>query len=147
MTPLQFLVLWLLLHGRKSGRGLREELGSRGAGMGRAAFSQMIRRMAAARLVRSDFVAEDVAGRSIRYCVYQATQQGLDRWRDARGFYAGLEEPPGTEGRLFDKAIQRREDQEFQDEFTRLAMAYARAKHEQNQRKRMEEAKRAPGRR
>jgi hypothetical protein len=39
MTPLQFLAL-------------REELEARGAGMGRAAFSQMIRRMAAARLVR-----------------------------------------------------------------------------------------------
>jgi hypothetical protein len=49
MTPLQFLALRLLFDGRKSGRALREELEARGAGMGRAAFSQTIRRMAAAR--------------------------------------------------------------------------------------------------
>ena len=145
MTPLQFLVLWLLFQGRKSGRALRAELEARGARMGRAAFSQMIRRMAAARLVRSDFVADDHAGRPIRYCVYQATEKGLDAWRVARAFYARLPEPP--DAHLFDEAIQRREGEEFHDEFVRLAMAYVRGKHEQNERKRMEDAKRNPGRR
>lgn len=62
LTPLQFLVIRLLLDGRKTGRELRRELGSWGAAMSKAAFSQMMHRLQVAGLVRSDRVGEDSAG-------------------------------------------------------------------------------------
>jgi hypothetical protein len=126
LTPLQFLVIRLLLDGRKTGRQLRRELGSWGAGMSKPAFSQMMRRLQVASLVRSDSVCEDSAGPPQRYCVYQARVKGLKRWRAASDFYARLQEPPGAEEHLFDETIQRREDQEFEDEIVRLGMACAR---------------------
>jgi hypothetical protein len=102
LTPLQFLVIWLLLEGRKSGRELRGLLDWWGAGMSRPAFSQMMRRLESARLVRRDRVADDSgAGSPVRYCVYQARPNALQRWR-AAAFYARLEEPPGAEQHLFD---------------------------------------------
>jgi DNA-binding HxlR family transcriptional regulator len=103
LTPLQFLVIWLLLEGRKSGRELRGLLDWWGAGMSRPAFSQMMRRLESARLVRRDRVADDSgAGSPVRYCVYQARPNALQRWRAAAAFYARLEEPPGAEQHLFD---------------------------------------------
>jgi DNA-binding PadR family transcriptional regulator len=126
LTPLQFLVIWLLLDGRKTGRELRRELGAWGAGMSKPAFSQMMRRLQVASLVRSDSVSEDSAGPPQRYCVYQARVNGLKRWRAASDFYARLQEPPGAEQHLFDETIQRREDQEFEAEIVRLGMAIAR---------------------
>jgi len=141
LTPLQYLVIWLLLAGRKSGRELRRELGSWGAGMSNAAFSQMMRRLQVAGLVRSDRVSEDSAGPPQRYCVYQARVKGLQRWRAACHFYARLKEPPGAQQHLFDEAIQRREDQKFQDDLVRLGMACARGEQTLAERKRHEESR------
>jgi DNA-binding HxlR family transcriptional regulator len=142
LTPLQFLVIRLLLDGRKTGRKLRRELGSWGAGTSKAAFSQMMRRLQFAGLVRSDRVSEDSAGPPVRYCVYQARAKGLKRWRAASDFYARLKEPPGAEEHLFDEAIERREGQEFEDEFVRLTMGYLRGKQILAERQRREESRR-----
>jgi len=109
LTPLQFLVIWLLLDGRKSGRELRRQLGSCGAAMSQPAFSQMMRRLEFARLVRNDSVSEPSAGPLKRHCVYQARRRALKRWRAASAFYARLQEPPGARQHLFDDAVQRRE--------------------------------------
>jgi len=141
LTPLQFLVIWLLLDGRKTGRELRRQLASWGAATSKPAFSQMIRRLESARLVRSDRVCEE-PGPALHYCVYQARLKGIQRWRAARAFYARLQEPPGAEQHLFDEAIQRREDQEFQDEFVRLGMACARGEGILAERERHEESRR-----
>ena len=127
LTPLQFLVIRLLLDGRKTGRGLRRQLGSWGAEMSKAAFSQLMRRLEFAGLVRNDRVTEDSPGPPKRHCVYQARVQGLKRWRAARDFYARLTEPPGAEEHLFDEAIQRRQDRYFEKELLRATMACARA--------------------
>jgi len=125
LTPRQYLVIWLLLDGRKSGRELRRQLASCGARMSKPAFSQLMCRLQFARLVRSDRVCDDPAGAPVHHCVYQARPKALRRWRAARAFYARLQEPPGAEAHLFDESIQRREDQQFQDEFVRLGMACA----------------------
>ncbi len=129
LTPLQFLVIRLLLDGRTSGRKLRRELGRWGAGMSKPAFSQMMRRLQVAGLVRSDRVSQDSAGLPIRYCVYQARLEGLKRWRAAADFYARLEEPPGAEKHLFDETIQQREDRAFADDFVRLGLDIDWGKH------------------
>jgi len=127
LTPLQFLVIWFLLGGRKTGRTLRRELDSWGAGSGKAAFSHMMRRLQAAGLVRSDTVSEATPGLPKRYCVYQARLKALQQWRAARDFYARFKEPPGAEDHLFDEAIQRREDRKFKKDLLRAATACARA--------------------
>jgi len=127
LTPLQFLVVWLLLGGRKTGGTLRRQLGRRGAGTDKSAFSHVMRRLQAAGLVHTDTVSEPSPGLPKRYCVYQATVEALHQWRTARAFYARLKEPPGAEEHLFDEAIQRREDRKFKKDLLRAATAYARA--------------------
>ena len=96
--------------------------------MDRTGFSHLMRRLQDADLVRSDTVSEDSEGPPKRYCVYQVRVKGLKRWRAARDFYTRLEEPARAEQHLFDEAIQRREDQEFQDSLRHLGPAYARAR-------------------
>ena len=127
LTPRQFLVIWLLLGGRKRGHTLRRQLGSWEAGTDKSAFSHVMRRLQAAGLVHTDTVSEPSPGLPKRYCVYQATGEALHQWRTARAFYTRLKEPPGAEAHLFDESIQRREDRKFEKDFLRAATAYAQA--------------------
>jgi DNA-binding PadR family transcriptional regulator len=126
LTPRQFLVIWLLLAGRKTGHTLRRELGSWGAGTHKSAFSHTMRRLEAAGLVRSDTVSEATPGLPKRYCVYQARVKALEQWRAASAFYARFPEPPGAEEHLFDEAIQRRKDLKDKNRLYRALTAYAR---------------------
>ena len=66
MTGLQFLVLGLLLEGVKSGRELRAELGAAGAGTSQSGFSQLMRRLELAGLVRSQYAATVVAKETLK---------------------------------------------------------------------------------
>lgn len=122
ITPLHFLTLRLLFEGQKSGHQLRQELAARGVAMGRSAFSQVIRRMEWARLVRGDDASQTRSGRAIRYRVYRATTAGLRAWRRARRFYASMALPADTKAHLFSEEERRREDEEFREEFLRLTM-------------------------
>jgi hypothetical protein len=128
LTPLQFLVLWLLLAGPKSGRTLRTELDAWGAEMGRSAFSQLMIRLADAGLVRRDLVSVDAPGRAIHSCVYRARIKGLDTWRACRGFYVHLDEPADAEAHLFDETTERDEDDELVDRFIDYLMVHSRAR-------------------
>ena len=55
--------------------------------------------------------------------------------------YARLKEPPGAQQHLFDEATQRREDQQFEDEFVRLGVGCVRGKQVLAERKRDEESR------
>jgi DNA-binding PadR family transcriptional regulator len=147
LTPLQFLVLWLLFGGPRSGRSLRVELEAWGAGMGRSAFSQLMTRLVAAGLVHSRFVTHDNFGRPIRFCLYQAREDALGAWRAARDFYANLKEPRDAEAGLFDESTEPDEDDELIDEFTNSLLADAHARRAREEQKRQENARRRPGRR
>lgn len=145
VTPLQFLVLWVLLGGARSGRSLRTELEAWGNGMGRSAFSQMMTRLAAAGLVQSKYVTHDDGRRPIRFCLYHARQAGLDAWRSARDFYAGLKEPRCAEDHLYDESAEADEpdeDDKLIDEFINSLLADGRTRLARQERKRQQNTRR-----
>ncbi len=88
LTDLQFLVIESLLDGDRSGRQVREYMGTRGARKSGPAFYQLMSRLEDAGLVEGRYDDRDVAGHRLKERVYKLIGAGRRAYEQTIAFYS-----------------------------------------------------------
>jgi len=91
LTPLQFLVLGLLLAQEQPGRNLRSQAAEYGLRRSAPAFYQMMARLERDQLVDGWYEPVTVGDQAMRERWYCVTPEGRKQWKHARAFYRLIE--------------------------------------------------------
>ena len=95
MTPLQALVIAILLEGEHTSRQLLDELASHEIQMHTTSLYRAMGRMEVAQYVCGRYRQYQLAdGRSIRERHYRVSETGFNQWQKTRSYYAALGPPP-----------------------------------------------------
>jgi hypothetical protein len=96
MTPLQALVITILLEGEQTSGQLAEELVAHGVSMRMTSLYRLMGRMEVARYVCGRYRQYQLAdGRTIRERSYRVSETGFAEWGKTRAYYATLGPAPG----------------------------------------------------
>ena len=96
LSHLQFLVLGILLQGRRTGRQVRDRLGDFGVKKSGPAFYQLMARLEDAGYVQGHYEQEIVDGQIIRERCYRILASGRRSWEDCRNFQTSVIEELGS---------------------------------------------------
>jgi DNA-binding PadR family transcriptional regulator len=94
ITPLQFLIIGLLIDGEMSGRELRDRLAAFGERKGFPAFYRLMGRMEEGGSVAGRYETREHEDQTTRERFYRATTEGIAAWEEARTFFAWTEATP-----------------------------------------------------
>ena len=98
LTHLQFVILGILLRGRRPGREIREELRRFGVARSGPAFYQLMGRLEEAGLVEGSYQQQIVEGQIIRERTYELQAVGRQAWNQCRRFNEQVIATFGTSG-------------------------------------------------
>jgi DNA-binding PadR family transcriptional regulator len=91
LSPLQYLVLGLLLGEQRPGRELRSEAETFGVRRTRAAFYQLMARLERDGLVEGWYESVRAGDQNVTERHYRITAAGQRAWKAARGFHAAVD--------------------------------------------------------